>query len=103
MTEINQLQEAIIELVPEIKDKQPCFQDDDGVYRPVSGVYRDITLADCVQAIKKMGYNSTEEWRELQKENVFALAEMWECSTDALHLQKRSTINFLHDVICQEK
>lgn len=137
---LQQLTEAIIELVPEIKDlKFGCkVMGIDGIesiclgmdmvqqhiffWNETLGICtnikdehidkitgRDITLADVLLAINRIPQMCLKfdvwtdgtllaEWDDRDVDDL----PKWDL-TKPLHLQEQETINFLHDVICQEK
>lgn len=123
---LNQLQEAIIELVPEKRTQSYFLHElrqyniledwanqcpDENAFEEAMFLYTgidDITIADVLLAInlakkEKLHYTIVDNGRFVTiGDMVMGMDVAWNL-TEPLHLQDESVINFLHDVICQEK
>lgn len=99
---LKQLEEAICEVIPEIKStwsRHTC-----GLIAGCNGCEkeeitedaRDITLADILIAMRL----DEIDGKEITDENVVTVCLMWNKYDNALHLQSEETIDFLHNIIC---
>lgn len=61
---------------------------------------RPITLFDVVQAIRKVGYSSTDEWYK----TLGHLVDYWSIHRDKgddLNVKTEGTIDFIHSLLCE--
>lgn len=59
---------------------------------------KPIRLADILYAVKKIGYNSTEEWFKV----LGRFIDLYNLLADNIELQSEETVSFIHEVLTKK-